>query len=54
MPGYSYLLKQRKKMVAMLYLRIRCNKLTVKSTSYRVQSVMKIQFSLIWDKKFLL
>ena len=28
MPGYSYLLKQRKKMVVML--RIRCDKLTVK------------------------
>ena len=52
MPGYLDLLKQRKKKVAMLCRRIRCDKLTVKSTSYDVQSIMKIWFSLIWNKYF--
>ena len=48
---YIFSNKEKKK-VAMLCRRIRCDKLTVKSTSYHVQSILKIQFSLIWNKYF--
>ena len=48
MPDYSYLLKQREKNgVVMFYLRIQCHKPNVKSTSCHVQSIIKIEFSLI-------